>query len=503
MERSLGIVGTAGHVDHGKTSLVKALTGMDTDRLAEEKKRGLTIETGFARLDFGDGSFCGIVDVPGHERFLGNMLACAGGIQVALLVVDCLEGVMPQTREHLEILSYLGVKEGVVALTKADLALGEETKRAGAQVEELLAGTFLEGAQVMPVSAWSGEGVEELRRALLHLLKKRTPVGRRLPFYLPVDRCFSRKGFGTIVTGTLSQGTVERGAEVMLYPQEKRFRVRSIQVHQRDRERAFGGERTALNLSGLSKDEVRRGDVLAPPGTLRRTFLADVRLELGIHGEQPLKNGSRVHLYHGARALVCRVVLFGKKELLPGETCMAQLRMEEETTTKAGERFVIRSYSPVRTIGGGVILDPAPPRHNRPEQRRETGREKDGRRGQQEKLRALLEELYRGAGPCPPLTREVKETWKKEEGFSQVFFSMTREGTLRRLDGERYIHREAWEKAKEALFSLEAQGKALTPANFRDALGISRKQSIALLEAFDRERVTCREGEVRRLLEAW
>lgn len=504
MKKTRGIIGIAGHVDHGKTCLVKALTGTDTDRLPQEKERGMTIEAGFACLDFSDGSYAGIIDVPGHEKFLRNMLAASGGIRVVLLAVDVLEGVMPQTREHLEILSYLGAKGGVVALTKADLAGKEQIEAVRGQVRFLIQGTFLQKAPILPVSAWEGTGMEELKAALFSLLKKTVPDREDGSFSLPLDRIFTLKGHGTVAAGALLGGTLSKGEEVMLYPEERILRIRQIQVHGEERDRAFPGERTAVNLPGISREEILRGDVLAAPGFLKATVLADVWLSLGKSQEKALKNGSRIFFFHGAKRLAARVILFGKKELLPGEASHAQLRMEEKTALRKGERFVIRSCSPAKTIGGGFVTDPCPPRHNCLEKKKRQKSRREsfdvGWTKEEEEMRAFLEKLYKKAALSPPATKKVKEQWKKSPGFSGAFFSLTSQKLLIRTDLEHYIHREAWDEARRLLTVLEQEKQEIRVGDFRDQAGISRKEAIALLEAFDREGITKREGQFRKIL---
>ena len=359
------IIGTAGHVDHGKTALVKALTGVDTDRLAEEKRRGLTIEPGFARLDFPDGSYAGVVDVPGHEKFIKNMLAGAGGIDLAMLVVAADEGFMPQTVEHLSILSLLGVRGGAVVLTKCDLADAETLALARGEIASRTAGTFLEGAPVVETSAATGEGIEELRETLHELLRQTPEKSVRLPFRLPIDRVFSVDGFGTVVTGTLIEGALRLGDETELLPSGKRARVRSLQIHGQSVETAYAGQRAAVNLAGIGKAEVSRGETLAKPHSIRLSRLLDVRLSCLRESARSIENGSRVHFCHGAAAQLAKVVLLERDALAPGESAYAQLRFTEEIAAKCGDRFVVRFYSPLETIGGGIVLDDAPARHKR------------------------------------------------------------------------------------------------------------------------------------------
>lgn len=363
------IIGTAGHVDHGKTCLIRALTGIDTDRLKEEKKRGITIELGFAYLDFPDGRRVGIVDVPGHEKFVKNMLAGAGGMDLAMLVVAADEGIMPQTVEHLDILSILGISRGVVVITKTDLAEPELVELVEEEVKELTEGTFLQDAPVVPVSVYQGRGLEELKAVLKSLCDSLPERAREKNFRLPIDRIFTLKGFGTVVTGTLMEGKIKKDQNVVLYPENVPVKIRSIQVHGQGVEEAYAGQRAAVNLPDRKKSEILRGDVLASRDSLFPTRMLDVRLEVLKHARREILHGSRVHIYHGTRELLGKIVLMDRKELKAGESCYAQLRLEEETAARKGDRFVVRFYSPVETLGGGTVLDACPHKHRRNEKR--------------------------------------------------------------------------------------------------------------------------------------
>ncbi|NLB50074.1 MAG: selenocysteine-specific translation elongation factor [Clostridiaceae bacterium] len=359
------IIGTAGHVDHGKSSLILALTGRDPDRLREEKERGITIELGFTWLDHPDGRRSGIIDVPGHERFVSNMLAGAGGIDLALLVVAADEGVMPQTKEHLGILSLLGIPDGLIAVTKCDLVDDEFLELVEEDIRDQVKGTFLEQAPLIHTSTVTGQGIEALRKVLFEHSTKEIPDRDSLPFRLPVDRIFSLGGFGTIVTGTLIEGTIRTGDQVELYPQRKTARVRGIQIHETSADFASSGQRVALNLTGIKKDDLKRGDTLAAPGSLRGSFLLDAMVTALPDTRFPITNKMRVHLFHGAREILARIVLLDRDSLEAGETGPAQLRMEEELFARQGDRFVIRFFSPLETVGGGRILDPLPVRRRR------------------------------------------------------------------------------------------------------------------------------------------
>lgn len=522
-EKRYRIIGTAGHIDHGKTWLVKALTGTDTDRLAEEKRRGITIENGFAFLKFPDGREAGIIDVPGHERFIKNMLAGAGGIDIAMVVIAVDEGVMPQTREHLAILSLLGIRKGVLVLTKGDL---EWKKGLDQEIREFAEGTFLENADVVVTSAVDGRGIEELRRVLWKLCTAgKTTENQNLSrnesdsctgrmgtkasaFRLPIDRVFSLKGFGTVVTGTLLDGSLGLDYDAMLYPRAERIKIRGIQVHGQEVSEAVPGQRVAVNLPGIGKEQISRGEILATAGSMEGTMIADVRLQLLKSGQRSLKSGTRVHLYHGAAELVCKIILFDREVLKPGEEAVVQLRMEQVTAMKAGDHFVIRFYSPVETIGGGVVLNPNGVKRKKRQNADAvvhcacTGKERKKAHASGKITEEIcgnsvflqLQELYLKLGFMPPLTDEVKKVFSGERDFSEVFFAMVRDGVLVRFDEKHYMHWEIRQKALDMAYLLYEEKGMIQTGEFRDRLGISRKCAIILLEGFDRERITVMEN---------
>lgn len=359
------IIGTAGHIDHGKTTLIKALTGRDTDRLKEEKERGISIELGFTYFDLPSGRRAGIIDVPGHERFIKNMLAGAGGIDVVILVIAADEGVMPQTREHLNILSLLHVKNGIIALTKKDMVDQEWLEMIIEQIKEETADTFLRDAKIIPVSSVTGEGLKELVAEIDKVTESVEQKKIEDVFRLPVDRAFTITGFGTVVTGTLISGSISEGDRIEIYPRKIETRVRTIQVHERNVKTAFAGQRVAINIANVKLDEIQRGDVLAQPGCMEPTTMLDARLELLKDAGKSIDNRDRLRLYHGTSEIMCRVILLDREELKPGESAFVQLRLEEETACMRGDRFVIRTYSPMLTIGGGTVLEPNPPRRKR------------------------------------------------------------------------------------------------------------------------------------------
>ncbi len=358
------IIGTAGHVDHGKTTLVKALSGIDTDRLREEKERGISIELGFAYLDLPGGKKAGLVDVPGHERFIKNMLAGVGGIDMVMLVVAADEGVMPQTREHLDIVQLLQVERGVVVLTKVDMVDEEWLELVREELRDYLRDTFLAEAPLVEVSAVTGRGLKELKEVLAGIAGEVEEKSSQGPLRLPVDRVFTVTGFGTVVTGTLVSGQVGVGESVEVMPQGLTARVRSIQVHGEKVENAVAGQRVAMNLTGLEVQQVPRGSMVAAPGSLKPSYRMDVRLTL-LKDARDLKNRARVRIYLGTAEILGRVVLLDREEMKSGETAYAQLELEEKLASGKGDRFVIRSYSPMRTIGGGSMIDPLARKHKR------------------------------------------------------------------------------------------------------------------------------------------
>jgi selenocysteine-specific elongation factor len=359
------ILGTAGHVDHGKTELVKALTGHDTDRLKEEKERGISIELGFAPLPLAPDVFIGVVDVPGHERFVRQMVAGAGGIDLAMLLVAADEGVMPQTEEHMEVLRSLGVRNGLVVISKSDLATTDTLAIVREEIAELVRGSFLEGAPVLPVSARTREGLDVLREHLIVLA--RALVGRESsgPFRLAIDRVFHQKGIGVVVTGSGYSGRVRVGDELSLLPANRLVRVRELESFGAKREEGVAGERLAIALHGVKLDDVARGDVLATPARFAAARTLDARVSLSTAALRSLKNRERVRVHHGASEVLGRAVLLEADEVVPGASTIAQLRLESPLVASEGDRFVLRTYSPARVVGGGVVVDAAPVVHRR------------------------------------------------------------------------------------------------------------------------------------------
>ena len=359
------ILGTAGHVDHGKTALIKALTGTDTDRLKEEKERGITIELGFAQFTLKNGEKIGIVDVPGHERFVKNMVAGAGGIDVVAMVIAADEGVMPQTREHLDICQLLGIKKGIVALTKIDLVDEEWCDLVREDIRDFLKGTFLEESPIIPLSAVTGAGLPEFISTLEEIVSVTDERADSGFFRLPADRVFTMKGFGTVITGTLMSGKAKVGDTIQIMPGQIKAKIRGIQIHNEMEEVAVAGQRTAMNLQGINKDTIQRGNILTPPDTFEPTVRMDISLKYLPGTGKKLKNRTLVRFHTGTSEIISRIILLDKNEIEPGEEVYAQVILESPTVATAGDRFVIRSYSPVSTIGGGEILDPIAEKYKR------------------------------------------------------------------------------------------------------------------------------------------
>ena len=360
------IIGTAGHVDHGKTRLIKALSGIDTDRLEEEKKRGITIELGFAHIPNDAGYNIGVIDVPGHEKFIKNMLAGIGGIDFVLFVVAADEGIMPQTREHFEILQALGIDDGIIAITKTDMVDEEWLELVQEDIRDYVEGSFLEGKPMIPVSAKSGENIDLLKEEIICKCDRESKrIEAPEMFRLPVDRVFTKSGFGTVVTGTLMDGTCSLNDEVHVFPEETPAKIRGIQTYGNDVEQAVAGQRTAINLSGVRKEDIRRGDVIAAESAVSVTGMLDVKLKIFDSSERMVLNNSRVHLYCGSKEVLTKVILMDRDALSAGEEAYVQFRLEEPIAVRRGDRFIIRFYSPIITIGGGQILDAVPEKHKR------------------------------------------------------------------------------------------------------------------------------------------
>ena len=359
------IIGTAGHIDHGKTTLIKALSGIETDTTQEEKDRGMSINLGFAYFDLPSGKRCGVVDVPGHERFIKNMLAGVSGINLVLLLVDSREGIMPQTKEHIDILTLLGIENYIIVMTKIDLVEEEYRELVKEDIQEFISGTVLENSPIIEVDSISKKGLDTL---LATIDKKTEDIAAKnveKNARINIDRSFQVKGFGTVVTGTLTEGVINVGDELVIYPKEVKAKVRNIQVHSKDVETAYAGQRTAINLANIKFDDVKRGDTLATAGSLTKTYMLDTEIKLINDERANLELWDRVRVYIGTEEVMARVVPLGTDLLKAGESSFAQLRLEEEIAVKNYDKFIIRTYSPMITIGGGVILDANPRKHSR------------------------------------------------------------------------------------------------------------------------------------------
>lgn len=355
------IIGTAGHIDHGKTTLIKALTGRNTDRWEEEQRRGITIDLGFTYFDLPGGDRAGIIDVPGHEKFINNMVAGVVGMDLVLLVIAADEGIMPQTREHVDILKLLGIEKSIIVLNKCDLVDEEWIELVEEEVREELEGTFLEQAPVVKVSAATGEGLSELVELIGRMTSEElVPKDIHTIPRLPIDRAFSLSGFGTVITGTLVSGTIRKEDTLEIYPLGKESKIRSIQVHGEDKSECYAGQRVAINLSNIKKRELHRGCVLASPGSMKTADLLDVRLNVLDSSMRVLTNHTRLHFFTGTSEILCRAVLLDRDEIGPGESGLVQLRLEESIAVRRGDKFIVRFYSPMETIGGGVVLEPNP-----------------------------------------------------------------------------------------------------------------------------------------------
>ena len=472
------IVGTAGHIDHGKTALVKALTGIDADRLGEEKRRGITIDIGFAHCEVPapDGSRIrlGFVDVPGHERFVRNMLAGVGGIDLVLLVIAADEAIKPQTREHFDILQLLGIQRGITVLTKSDAVDTETLEVVRLEVEEFLRGTFLEAPKspIIAASSLTGAGLDELKRAIVAEAAEVQARDGRAIARLPIDRVFTMKGFGTVVTGTLVAGTIRREEELEVFPTGRRVRVRGVQVHGQAADAAIAGQRTALNLAGASTEDLSRGMTLAPPETFKATRRADVSLRLLPSAEHPLKDRARVHFHSYTMETVAEVSLHGTKRITPGDHAFARLKLPKPALLLPGDRFILRQFSPVVTIGGGVVLDAAPiPRMS----------------GQSDFLKILA-----GGNTEAILTARIERSHQTGISMSQLFAEtgwsravvetrldqLVRTGTIVRTGG-RFLHARAFDGLKLSMASAAEAFHGKNPL----VDGISKEELRAQVDA--------------------
>lgn len=498
------IVGTAGHVDHGKTVLVKALTGKDTDRLKEEKERGISIELGFAPFKLPSGIMAGVVDVPGHERFIKNMLAGVGGIDMVLLVVAADEGIMPQTREHLGIIDLLQVPVGIIVITKIDLVEEEWLELVKEEVRELVQGTVLENAQIAEVSGITGKGIPELVDLIDSIagqMQERPVTGRAR---MSVDRVFSVTGFGTVVTGTLAEGRLEIGDTVEILPHGLSARVRGLQVHNKKVEAAEAGQRVAINIAGIECEQVDRGNVVTVPGLLKTSHRLDIRIKLLADAGKPLANRTRIRVHVGTTELLARVILLETEELEPGDTGLAQLECEEPAVAARGDRLIIRSYSPMHTIAGGKVIDPQPLKHKRFDRNviedlktREKGTPKD------------LVRQYMAFSTQVAFTGEdfIRGLGMDADVFRKTMDEMVSEGQVRQFTSDSkpyYILSSLFDrKAVQLTKSLEdfhnqfplRNGISKEETRSRNFTGLNSKLFNALMEIFEAEGIVRLSGE--------
>jgi selenocysteine-specific elongation factor len=442
------ILGTAGHIDHGKSALVKALTGTDPDRLKEEKERGITVDLGFADLSYSDGLKVGIIDVPGHERLVKNMLAGAGGIDIVLMVIAADEGIMPQSREHLAICDLLKVKRGIIAITKSDLVEKDWLELVTEEVRDFVKGTFLEDADIIGLSSKTGDNLELLRDKIREAASGVEPKHEKAIFRLPVDRVFTLKGFGTVITGTSISGSIKADIPVEILPAGIKAKVRGLQSHGRYIERAYAGQRVAVNLQGVSKDEIHRGDVLATPGKVKPSYIVDAELELLKNSPiTSLKNRSLVHFHTGASELTGRVIIYEKDELKPGESAFCQFRFPQPVALMAGDRYIIRRFSPLQTIGGGEVLDPSPKRRKKQWDIEGQNVFSEGNLGAKIAAKINQKGIY-------GIAREELEGWIKAElpSILSAIDKLIYSGEIIKCE-ERLIHREIFNDFSEGIVS--------------------------------------------------
>ncbi|MBI4843000.1 MAG: selenocysteine-specific translation elongation factor [Nitrospirae bacterium] len=452
------ILGTAGHIDHGKSALVKALTGTDPDRLKEEKARGITIDLGFADLSYPDGLRVGIIDVPGHERLVKNMLAGASGIDIVLMVIAADEGIMPQSREHLAICNLLKVKKGIIAITKSDLVDKEWLSLVIEEVKEFAKGTFLKGAEIIAVSSKTGENLDLLKEKIKEAASGVEPKHEKAVFRLPVDRVFTLKGFGTVVTGTSISGSIKTDAPVEILPKGIAAKVRGLQSHGEAIEAAYAGQRVAVNLLGVSKDEIQRGDVLATPGKLKSSHVVDAEIELLKDSPlNSLKNRSLVHFHAGSSEITGRIIIYGKDELKPGEDALCQFRFPKPVALMAGDRYIIRRFSPLMTIGGGEVIDPSP-------RRRKKGQDIEGQSvfvegSLSEKIAAKIRQKG-----LQGLSRGELEGWIMAElaDINSALDKLISRGEIMKCE-ERLIHKDAFNDFSGGIISMLRDFHAKNP----------------------------------------
>jgi selenocysteine-specific elongation factor len=501
------ILGTAGHIDHGKTALVKALTGIDADRLEEEKRRGITIDLGFAHLELaapsGEKLRLGFIDVPGHERFVRNMLAGVGGMDLVLMVIAADESIKPQTREHYEICRLLSIPRGITVITKADTVDEDTLSVVRMEIEDFVRGSFLDVSRspVVAVSALKGTGLDELKREIIRLVAEVPARDTEALFRLPIDRVFTMKGFGAVVTGTLITGKVKKEEEVEVFPSRKKARVRGVQVHGASAEQAIAGQRTALNLAGIQMEELARGMTLAAPGVLEPTQRLDVQISL-LKDAKPLKNRARVHLHAFTSETIAEVALYGATELKPGGTAFAQLRCADALLLLPGDRAILRQFSPVVTIGGAVILDAFPLSRQKQEARQSLLKILSSGNRQE----ALLARIARRGHDGLSLAAAVRETGLRQSVLQPVIAAMVQQKQIIQM-GEFLLSSESVQKIRDKLIAaLEAFHKAnplvggISKEELREKLGLHQIVMENLLAQLAKDKKAETAGEQVRLV---
>jgi len=445
------IIGTAGHIDHGKTTLIKALTGRETDNLKQEKDRGISIELGFTYFDLPSGRRAGIIDVPGHEKFIKNMLAGVSGMDVVILVVAADEGMMPQTIEHLNILNLLNIKKGIIALTKTDVVDNEWIELVKEDIYESVQNTFLKDAKIIEVSSTKLKGIDELSTEIDNLTREIENRDTENIPRLPIDRVFTLTGFGTIITGTLLQGNLKVGDEVEIYPKGLKARIRSVQVHGEDTDIALAGQRVAINLVGVKKSDIEKGNIISYPDSMVNTRMIDVKLNLLENSPWIIENRTRLRLYLGTEEILCRAILLDKENLTPGESGYVQLRLENITSSKIGDRFIVRFYSPMTTVGGGIVLDNNPSKKKR--FKNDIIKELKAREtGNKEKI---LEESIKEKSRVFPSTKDLAiELVTTESEIKDITNKLTENQKIIKFtmsDGENFIHIDYFEYMKREI----------------------------------------------------
>lgn len=445
------VIGTSGHIDHGKTTLIKALTGHETDRLGEEKKRGISIELGFTYFDLPSGKRAGIIDVPGHEKFIRNMLTGVGGMDIVMLVIAADEGVMPQTKEHLDILSLLKIKKGIIVITKSTLVDEDWLELIKEDISDKVKGTFLENAEMIAVDSVKGIGIEELIKKIDILSEETESRDINAPIRMPIDRIFTINGFGTVVTGTLMEGKISVEDTLEILPDKVKVRIRNIQVHGESVNTAYAGQRVAINLANIKKEDIERGQILAQINSMETTMMIDAKLNLLKDLERSVKNRDRVRIYHGASEIFARITLLSQEEADAGENVYVQFRLEESTTVKKGDHLVIRQYSPMETIGGAVVIDPNPKKHKRFNEdvlkdlaTREEGTPEE----------VIEKQVDIHSGEFPDLSIIAKLTSQQIDTVKAVLSTLVAENKVFMLGNNNVVHRNFYEKTKEELITI-------------------------------------------------